>query len=181
MRNKKENGIDSRVLKQTWPFMRATFSQAPEKFKQLAENLPELFADRETNIDLQEKRKVYLIIAKFLRDNFQKPLPVSLGATHILCDEPEPRLLLDGVLDDETQQLVKFAKEVILTIKVLYEPRPNRFYNRQIEILWLKNDQPKAVKVEEEVPWDYLSTDVREKHLRSGADTLLFKLYQLEA
>lgn len=181
MKNKIENGIDSRVLKQTWPLMRATFSHAPDKFKQLAENLPELFAESETDIDLQEKRKVYLIIAKFLRDKFQKPLPVSLGATHILCDEPDPRLLLDGVLDDETYQLVKSAKEAILIIKVLYESRQNRSYNRQIEILSLKNNEPTAFKVEEEMPWDYLPTDVREKHLRSGTDTLNFKLYQMKA
>ncbi len=84
------------------------------------------------------------------------------------------------MFDDETQQLVKSAKEVILTIKVLYEPRPNRFYNRQIEILWLKSDQPTAVKVEEEVSWDNLPPDVRENHLCSGAAPLSFKLYQME-
>ncbi|MBD2208191.1 hypothetical protein H6G33_25475 [Calothrix sp. FACHB-1219] len=181
MKNQIENGIDSRVLKQTWPFMRATFSQAPENFKQLVENLPELFAESETDIDLQEKRKIYLTIAKFLRDKFQKPLPVSLGATHILCNEPDPRLLLDGVLDGETQQLVESAKEVILTIKVLYEPLQNRSYNRQIEILWLKNDNPKVFKVEEELSWDYLPTDISEKDLHYGAKALTFKLYQLEA
>ncbi|MEH2359575.1 hypothetical protein [Nostoc sp.] len=181
MRNKIENGIDSRVLKQTWQFMRATFSQAPEQFKQLAENLPELFADGERDIDLQEKRKVYLIIAKFLCEKFQKPLPVSLGATHILCDEADPRLLFDGVLDNETRQLTESAKEIILTIKALYEPLQNRSYKRQIEILWLKNDNPTLVKVEEELPWDYLPTDISEKNLRSGANALTFKLYPLEA
>ena len=216
MRNKKENGIDSQGLNQTWQFVQATVSQAPEQLKQWAERLPELVPD--IDIDLQEKRKVYLIIAEFLCNTFQKPLPVSLRATYILCNETDPRLLLDGVLveegrsqeaegrsevrigsessterkqrtddggldpnggkaDDETQQLVKFAKEVILTIKVLYEPLPNRSYNRQIKILWLKNDQPTAVKVEQEVLWDYLPEDVRDKHLRSGADALTFKLY----
>ena len=181
MKNELANSIDNRVLKQTWQFMRATFSQAPEQFKQLAENLPELFAESETDIDLQEKRQVYLVIAKFLHEKFQKPIPISLGATHLLCNEPDPRLLFDGVLDDETQQLAKSAKEVILTIKVLYEPQPNLSYNRQIEILWLKNKQPTAFKVEKKVPWDDLPTDVREKHLCSGADTSNFTLYQMEA
>jgi hypothetical protein len=181
MKNQTENHLDNRLLKQTWQFMRATFSQAPEKFKQLAESLPELFADSETDIELREKRKVYLVIAKFLRKNFQKPLPVCLGAAHILCDEADPRLLLDGVLDDETKELATSAKEAILTIKVLYEPLPTRSYNRLIEILWFKNDKPTAVKVEEEVPWDYLLADVREKRLHSGADTLTYKLYQQEA
>ncbi len=181
MKNKTENSLDSRVLKETWPVMRATYSQAPEKFKHLAESLPELFADSETDIDLREKRQVYLIIAKFLRDNYKKPLPVCLGAAHILCDEADPRLLLDGVLDDETKQLATSAKEAILTIKVLYEPLPTRSYNRLIEILWLKNDKPTAVKVEEEVPWDYLPPDVREKRLTSGTDPLTYKLYQQEA
>ncbi|MBR8836181.1 MAG: hypothetical protein DSM106950_19715 [Stigonema ocellatum SAG 48.90 = DSM 106950] len=181
MRNRIEDRIDNRVLKETWQSMRSTFTQAPEKFKQLAESLPEIFADSETDIDLREKRKVYLVIAKFLRDNFKTPLPVSLGATHILCDEGDPRLLLDGVLDDETKQLVTSAKKIILTVKVLYSPLSNRSYNRQIEIVYLKNDKPTAVKVEEEVPWDYLTTDVRENHLRSGANILSFKLYQLEA
>lgn len=181
MRNQTENHLDSRILKQTWQFMRATFSQAPEKFKQLAESLPELFAESETDIDLREKRQVYLIIAKFLRDNYKKPLPVCLGVTHILCDEADPRLLLDGVLDDETKELATSAKEAILTIDVLYEPLPTRSYNRRIEIVRLKNDKPTKVKVEEEVSWDYLPTDVREKRLHSGADTLTFKLYQQEA
>jgi hypothetical protein len=181
MRNKIENHIDSRVLKQTWQFMRATFTQAPAKFKQSAEYLPELFADNETDIELREKRKVYLIIAKFLRDNFQKPLPVCLGSTHILCDEDDPRLLLDGVLDNEAEQLAIFAKKAILSIKVFYEPLPTRSYNRLIEILWLKNDKPIAVNVGEEISWDYLPADVREKRLHSGADTLACKLYQQEA
>lgn len=180
MKNQTENHLDSRILKQTWQFMRATFTQAPEKFKQLAESLPELFAESETDIDLREKRQVYLIIAKFLRKNFQKPLPICLGVTHILCNEADPRLLLDGVLDEETKQLATSTKEAILTIKVLYEPLPTRSYNRLIEILWFKNDEPTAVKVEEEVPWDYLPTDVREKRLHSGADTLTRKLYQQE-
>ncbi|MUG92023.1 hypothetical protein F7734_05930 [Scytonema sp. UIC 10036] len=181
MRNQIENPVDGRVLKHTWQFMRATFAQAPEKFKQLAESLPELFLDSETDIDLREKRKVYLIIAKFLRDNFQKPLPVCLGTTHILCDEADPRLLLDGVLDDQAKQLATFAKELVIAVKVLYEPLPTRSYNRLVEILWLKNDKPTVVKVEEEVPWDYLVADVREKRLLSGADTLTFKLYPQEA
>ncbi|BAY22051.1 hypothetical protein NIES2100_18140 [Calothrix sp. NIES-2100] len=181
MKNQIENHLDSRLLKQTWQFMRATFSQAPEKFKQLAESLPELFTDSETDINLREKRKVYLVIAKFLRKNFQKPLPVCLGAAHILCDEDDPRLLLDGVLDNETEKLATSAKEVILSIKVLYEPLPNRSYNRRIEILWLKNDKPTVVKVEEEVSWDYLPGDIREERLHSGADPLTYKLYQQEA
>ncbi len=84
MNNK--NSIDTQVLKETWQFMWATFSQAPEQFKQLAESLPELYANNEIDTDLQNRHKVYLVIAEFLRDNFQKPLPVSLGATHILCN-----------------------------------------------------------------------------------------------
>lgn len=182
MRNQTKNHVDSRVLKQTWASMRATFSQAPEKYKQLAESLPEIFAKSETDIDLRQKREVYLIIAKFLGKNFQKPLPVCLGSTHILCDEDDPRLLLDGVLDDEASQLAISAKKAILSIKVLYEPLPNRFYNRLIEIFWLNNDKTTANKTEEEVPWDYLPPDIREKrfHVGAEAETLSFKLYPQE-
>lgn len=183
MKNQIESSFDNRVLKQTWQFMRATFTQAPEKFKQLAENLPELFADSETDINLREKRKVYLIIAKFFRDNFHKPLPlpVCLGATHILCNEDDPRLLMDGVLDNEAKQLAKSAEKAILTIKVLYEPVLNRSYNRVTQILWLKNDKPTAVEVTEEVPWDYLTPDVRRNRLHSGTNTVPFILYQQDA
>lgn len=53
-------------------------------------------------------------------------------------------------------------------------------YERKLEIFFVENGKPTLVRVEEEVPWDFLSPDVRESRLRHGIDSLTFKLYPQE-
>ncbi len=164
-----------------WEAVRATFSQAPDKLKEAAENLPSIFAEKEEDIDLREKRKVYLSIAKFLCEKLQKPLPVCVGITHILCNESDPEMLRYCVIDNETKKLLPIVQQAILTIKVNYQSIKNtRNYNRIVEIYFINQGKPVAAKIEEEIAWEYLPLDVRESRLREGGQTVGFKLYPQE-
>lgn len=158
-----------------WLYFRERWNEAPKVVQNFLETVPELFKDIELDNDLRNRREIYLEIARFLQKKLNQPLPICLGATHLLCRESDKRLLKDAALGGE--RLAEEVKSIILTIKVYYKPLDYRAYNRLLEIYYVNNSQPTAFKLEERLDWDYLPQDIREFHLRQGAETGVFKLY----
>lgn len=150
-------------------------------FQHVTEQVQSIFDPLEGDSDRQEKHQVYLSIAKFLERKLKYPLPNCIGVIHLLCNESDPQLLAKGVSDEITHKLASHVETLILSIKVHYQPLPtDRSYSRIIEIFFVNNGQPKAAQIEEQVSWDYLPPDIRESHLRHGADNTTFVLYPQE-
>ena len=151
-------------LRDFWCSIRATFSQASDAVKNLAEKLPEIFAETEPDDNLREQRVIYLAIAQFIRDNLHKPLPICLNAVHILLQEKNLSLLEDGAIGGN--RLIEDVKELIVTIRIHYEPKDSFIHNRKIEIYFLKDSLPKVKRVQELIDWDKLPSKIREQRLR---------------
>lgn len=134
--------------------------------------LPDLFKDIELDNDIKEKKKVYLIIAKFIQEKLNEPIPVSLGATHILCQEEDKDLLEDGADSSRVQQLANKVKAIILKITILYEPQTSKSYTRKTEIYFINNNQPAIFRNEEELAWDELPEPIRAEFLKTGSNSV---------
>lgn len=151
-------------LRDFWCSIRTTFSQASDPVKNLAEKLPEIFAETEPDDNLREQRVIYLAIAQFIRDHLQKPLPICLNAVHILLQEKNLSLLEDGALGGD--RLIEDVKELIVTITIHYEHNDSFIYNRKIEIYFLKDSLPKVKRVQELIDWDKLPSKIRQRRIR---------------
>jgi hypothetical protein len=151
-------------LRDFWCSVRTTFSQSSDHVKILAEKLPEIFAETESDDNLREQRVIYLAIAQFIRAHLQKPLPICLNAVHILLQEKNLSLLEDGAIGGD--RLIEDVKELIVTIRIHYEQQNNFIHNRKIEIYFLKDSLPKVKKFQELIDWDKLPSKIREKRLR---------------
>ncbi|MUG91335.1 hypothetical protein F7734_02060 [Scytonema sp. UIC 10036] len=169
-------------IKQSLHSQEIKLDEVPKPLQDLLDNLLKTFASFRQGADIQETLQVYLNIAKFMQSKFCKNLRVCLGATYILCEESEPQLLNKTVITDEAKQLADVAKNLILTIKVHYEPINEELKecNRKTEIFFTSNDKPTVFRVEETIPWDNLPSDVREEYIRSGSKKQSFKLYPKE-
>lgn len=166
-------------LRDFWCSIRTTFSQASDPVKNLAEKLPEIFAETEPDDNLREQRVIYLAIGQFIRDHLQKPLPICLNAVHILLEEKNLSLLEDGAIGGD--RLIKDVKELIVTIIIHYEPEDSFIYNRKIEIYFFKDSLPKVKKVQELIDWDELPSKIREQRLRQEEmDIITITLYPKE-
>lgn len=151
-------------LRSFWCNIRTTFSQVSEPIKDLAEKLPEIFVDCEPDDNLREQRMIYLTIAQFIRDNLQKPLPICLNASHILLQEKNLSLLEDGAIGGD--RLIEDVKQLIVMIKIHYEPNNSFIYNRKIEIFFFKDYLPKVKTFPELIDWDNLPSKIRQQVLR---------------
>ncbi|NES78500.1 MULTISPECIES: hypothetical protein [Okeania] len=159
-------------------YLQQQYDELPPELKKVVESIPDFLSDLETDSQLINKREVYEIIAEFLQKNLNEELPLCLDATHIICEENDPRLLKERTGDAE--KLAEDAKELILSIKVHYELLKNLTYNRKTEFFYHKKNQPAVKKVEEELDWDRIPGDVRSSYLIEGQKISTFKLYPIE-
>ena len=171
MKPKKKSNTSSNN-KQTW------FSDILQFPKKLSERLIE----SESALDLKEKCETYSVSAEIFENKFQKPIDICLSATHILCNELDPK-----ILGDETQisyQVESFSNDLkrsIHSITVKYEPiKKAQLYRKQIEISLIQGRNKSTTKVSQEVDWDYLPPDVRERCMRYGEEVSVFELYSQE-
>ncbi|WP_254174437.1 hypothetical protein [Planktothrix pseudagardhii] len=151
-------------LRDFWCSIRTTFSQASDPVKNLAEKLPEIFAETEPDDNLREQRVIYLAIGQFIRDHLQKPLPICLNAVHIFLEEKNLSLLEDGAIGGD--RLIEDVKKLIVMIRINYEQQDSWMYNRTIEIYFLKEGLRKVQKVPALIDWDKLPSKIREQRMR---------------
>jgi hypothetical protein len=172
--------------------IQSDLSQIPESVKNVTNMIWEgLTSTRE--VDLQQKQQVYHNIAQFLQERlqveFQKvEFQTYLQTTYILCNESDPQLVGEQPLSELAQRLTTEVKDLILTIKVHYlKPQEvptsdtgvNSEHLRQTEIFYIdrNNPKPNVFRVDEQMEWDNLPSDVRESFIKEDLPRISFKLY----
>ncbi|MCL2925678.1 MAG: hypothetical protein MGF17_13945 [Trichodesmium sp. MAG_R04] len=162
------------ILRYLWQ----QYDELPPELKNVVESISDFLSDIETDSQLINKREVYEIIAEFLHKNLNEELPLCLNAAHIICEENDPRLLIE--ITGDAEKLAEDVKELILSIKVHYELLKKFTYKRTTEIFYQKKNQPAVKKVEEELDWDRIPSNVRSSYLIEGQKISTFKLYPIE-
>ncbi len=159
------------------------FSQLAETFKSQLEKILNLFSDLEQDQELEQKRKVYSNIARFIQekvDNFQNDLNTCLSAVYFLCKESDPQLLIESTPSTQTQRIIDVARKEIIAIKAQYEQvRESNACKIKTEIFSIKPNEnnPKITTIEEAISWDSLPLEVRESFIRDGKDKVCFQIY----
>ncbi len=146
------------------------------------QRLSEGFIGSESDFDRRERKDIYSTIATVFEKKFQKPIDVCLGATYILCNESDPKMLHEiNQSNLGADGFSNYLKDCIHSILVCYEPiTRGKLYNRQVEIKFVKGKRSTTTKVNQEVDWDYLPPDVRERCLRHGEEVSIFEIYTQE-
>ena len=172
--------------------IQSDLSQIPESVKNVTNTIWKgLTSTRE--FDLQQKQQVYHNIAQFLQERlqveFQKvEFQTYLQTTYILCNESDPQLVGEQPLSELAQKLATEVKDLIFTIKVHYlKPQDiptsdaglNSKHLRQTEIFYIdrNNPKPNVFRVDEQMEWDDLPSDVGESFIKEGLSQISFKLY----
>lgn len=144
-------------------------------------------------VDLQQTQQVYHNIAQFLQERLsmesqKEEFQTYLQTTYILCNESDPQLVGEQSPSELAQKLATEVKDLILTIKVHYlkhqevptsDTGVNSKYLRQTEIFYMNpnNPKPNIFRVDEQVEWDNLPSDVREIFIKEDLHQISFKLY----
>ncbi len=178
--------------------LQSHLSQMPESVKTVTNTRSEGLITSTQEIDLQQKQQVYHNIAQFLQERlqvefqkveFQKAeFQTYLQTTYILCNESDPQLVGKQPPSELAQQLATEVKDLVLTIKVHYlKPQEvptsdtglNSKHLRQTEIFYIdrNNPKPNIFRVDEQVEWDNLPSDVGESFIKENLARNSFKLY----
>jgi hypothetical protein len=172
--------------------IQSDLSQIPESLKNVTNTIWEgLTSTRE--VDLQQKQQVYHKIAQFFQERLQVEFQevefqTYLQTTYILCNESDPQLVGEQPLSELAQKLATEVKDLILTIKVHYlkhqevptsDTGVNSKHLRQTEIFYIdrNNPKPNVFRVDEQMEWDNLPSDVRESFIKENLPLISFKLY----
>ncbi|BAZ23042.1 hypothetical protein NIES4073_39300 [Kalymmatonema gypsitolerans NIES-4073] len=172
--------------------LQSHLSQIPELVKNVTNTIwEELTSTQE--VDLQQKQQVYHNIAQFLQEKFQVEFQkvefqTYLQTTYILCNESDPQLVGEQPLSELAQKLATEVKDLILTIKVNYLKHQevptsgtgvNSKHLRQTEIFYIdrNNPKPNVFRVDEQMEWDDLPSDVGESFIKEDLAQISFKLY----
>jgi hypothetical protein len=162
-------------------------SQIPESVKNVTKTIWEGLTSTQ-EVERQEIQQVYNNIAGFLQEKFQVEFQTCLQTTYILCNQSDPQLVGEQPSSELAQKLATKVKDLILTIKVHYlKPQKvptsdtgvNSEYLRQTEIFYIdrNNSKPNVFRVDEQVEWDNLPSDVRESFIKEDLARISFKLY----
>ncbi|GAB1537880.1 hypothetical protein NUACC21_05350 [Scytonema sp. NUACC21] len=160
-------------------------SQMPESVKNVTNTIWEGLTSTQ-EVERQEIQQVYHNIARFLQEKLQVELQTCLQTTYILCNEFDPQLVGEQPPSELAQKLATKVKELILTIKVHYlKPQDiptsdtdvNSKHLRQTEIFYIdrNNPKPNIFRVDEQVEWDNLPSDVRESFIKEDLARISFK------
>ena len=153
------------------------------------ESLLSIFSALEADHELAQTRQVLLMIARFIHqeiDYQHNSFDICFLAACSLCGEAEPRITqITGKLPqpEQIEQVLSLAKEHILMIKVHYEPLGEASHcKRETEIFSIKTgaDKPRVKRIEEEVPWETLTADIRDSFLRENKQKISYQVYPLE-
>lgn len=153
------------------------------------ESLLSIFSALEADHELAQTRQVLLIVARFINQEIDHQLnsfETCFLAACSLCGEADPRITqITGKLPqtEQVERVIAVAKHHILMIKVHYEPLSEASHcKRETEIFSIKTgaDKPRVKRIEEEVPWETLTADIRDSFLREGKQKVSYQVYPLE-
>lgn len=153
------------------------------------ESLLSIFSTLEADHELAQTRQVLMIVAKFINQEIDyqaNSFEACFLAACSLCGEADPRITeIPGELPQpkQVERVVATAKEHILMIKVHYELLGEASHcKRETEIFSIKTgaNKPRVKRIEEELPWETLTTDIRDSFLREGKQKVSYQVYPLE-
>jgi len=153
------------------------------------ESLLSIFSTLEEDHELAQTRQVLLMVARFINQEIDHQLnsfETCFFAACSLCGEADPRIThAAGKLPqrEQIEQVLAVAKEHILMIRVHYESLGEASHcKRQTEIFSIKAGagKPKVKRIEEEIPWESLTADIRDGFLQEGKQKVSYQVYPLE-
>jgi len=152
-----------------------------EPARELLERLRAGLGALEADGERREKATVYRLVAERLGERLRLGPAAALGLTLALCGETDPALLRDAPAPLATE--LAEAARVLLVVKVSYAAGAahDARLRRLITVITLRDGQPVASDVEQELPWDQVPPEVREQRLVSGSPAVEYRLYPREA
>lgn len=152
-------------------------------FKLQLESLMTFVSSLEQDQELEQRRQVLHHLARFICkkvDRHQNPLEISKSAAYFLCKEEDPRLRIEATPSQQTRRVMLAAQECLIGVKVHYE-KLNDYGSclRQTEIFFVKanDEKPTLTRVEEEISWDSLTSDIRDVFLKQSKRKVSFQIY----
>jgi len=133
--------------------------------------------------DLEDTRQIYRNIATVFKQKFQEDEPTCLSAVHILFNETDKRLTGKNPPTKKAHQLAESAKEYVIAIKVNYEKaEKSRNYKRTTEVFFKnpKDNKITVSRIQDEVSWDILNSDVRESSLKEEKNKMSYPIYPMK-
>jgi len=151
-----------------------------QQIASLFEKITEAILGEDT--ELQERRRIYLNMVDFFKEKRSKRGgdQMYLSAAYGLCNETDARLTEGSDSSQAVQEILNWAKETIIAIKVYYEKRSNdevifrtEIFSRGID----GRDSPTRSKWEKKGDWDDLPPKVREEFIRTDKGILDYMWY----
>ena len=153
------------------------------------ESLLSIFSTLEADYELAQVRQVIFIIARFIDQEIYheaNSFEACFLAACSLCGEADPRITATTGKQpqpEQIEQVLAIAKDHILMVMVHYEPLNEASHcKREVEIFSIKTgaNKPRVKRIEEELPWETLTADIRDGFLREGKQKVSYQVYPLE-
>ncbi|MEM9924820.1 MAG: hypothetical protein AAF915_13875 [Cyanobacteria bacterium P01_D01_bin.50] len=158
----------------------SSFTNLMDQFKLL---LATGISSLEQEQELEQKRQVLNHIARFIKEKVapnQDKFDIYLSAAYFLCREEDERLQIEETPSQKTQSVISAAEKCLIAVKVHYEKLNDEgLYSRKTEIFYIKanDDKPSVMRVEEEINWQSLTSDIRDFFIRKGENKISFQVY----
>jgi hypothetical protein len=133
--------------------------------------------DRVADQDLAERAAVYFLVAERCAGFLGQPANQVYPAVLSLCGEADANMT-DGV-PVPVPEVLSALENVLLQVTVTYSVKGERAERTVIVLLHdVPEQQVREQKIMEEIPWEKIPEDVREKFIRDGKHPVTFTLYQ---
>lgn len=143
-----------------------------DRLRSFLHKIIEQVADR----DLAERAAVYGLVTERCTEFLNCPADLVYPAVLRLCAESDSKLT-DG-LPAPDPKIVSALEQVLLQVTVTYSLEGQRGQRTALVLLHdVHERQVREHKVVEEMPWENIPDDVRERFLRDGRQPVTFTLY----
>jgi hypothetical protein len=133
--------------------------------------------ERVADQDLAERAAVYFLVADRCAGFLGLPTDQVYPAVLSLCGEADASLT-DGV-PVPVPEVISALANVLLQVTVTYSVKGERAKRAVVVLLHdVPEQQVREQKIMEEIPWEKIPEDVREKFIRDGKRPVTFTLYQ---
>jgi hypothetical protein len=143
----------------------------------LLRTLLQKIIDQVADQDLAERATVYYVVAERCAGFLDRSVDAVFPAVLRLCGESDANLT--GSVPSPDPEIVSLLEKFVLRVDVTYSFKGER---AEREVLVLLHDarerQIREQKVTEDMPWEQLPEDVRERFVRDSHQPVAFTLYQ---
>jgi hypothetical protein len=143
----------------------------------LLRTLLQKIIDQVADQDLAERAIVYYVVAERCSRFLDRSVDAVFPAVLRLCGESDANLT--GSVPSPDPEIVSLLEKFVLRVDVTYSFKGER---AEREVLVLLHDaherQIREQKVTEDMPWEQLPEDVRERFVRDSHQPVAFTLYQ---